>query len=63
MNNIQFYFIEFINKAIALFSSVLRPHAGRFWTTKVTKQTKENLCKMCLFMKISFNCNVNAEIL
>jgi hypothetical protein len=32
-------------KATSLFFSVLRPLAGRFRTTKVAKQTKENLLK------------------
>jgi hypothetical protein len=30
-------------KAISLFFSVLRPRAGRFWTTKVAKQTSKCL--------------------
>jgi hypothetical protein len=38
----------------SLFFSVLRPRAGRFWTTKVAKQTKENFCKKHLFCGIFF---------
>ena len=31
---------------------VLRPCAVRFWTTKVAKQTKGNICKIHLLMEI-----------
>jgi hypothetical protein len=44
IEEIQVIFLSYFHvKAISLFFSVLRPRTGRFLTTKVRKQTKENL--------------------
>jgi hypothetical protein len=48
----SFHSITFIRPFLCF--SVLRPRAGRFWTTEVAKQTKENIYKIHLFMKFSF---------
>jgi hypothetical protein len=50
------FVLSTLDKATSLFFSVLRPRAGRFYTTKVAKQTKANLHKIHLFIKFSFNC-------
>jgi hypothetical protein len=42
-----------------LLFSVLRPHAGRFCTSKVEKQTTENLYKKHFLEKFSFHCFAN----
>jgi hypothetical protein len=43
------------------FFSVMRPRAGRFWTRKVAKQTKENLYKKRLFMDLKKNRNCDCK--
>jgi hypothetical protein len=52
-----------LGMATSLFFSVWRPRAGRFRTTKVAKQTKENFHKIHFFQRISFHCVANAYAL
>ena len=53
-----------VSKAISLFFSVLRPCAGRFWTTKVAKQTKKISTKYIFSWNFHFwNNIVNAKVL